>query len=282
MLDIKNLGTRSFTGIIFVAVLILGIVYNTYSFLLVFSVIAVLALYEFYNLIRKTVKGSEPNKIFNTLGGLLLFISSYSFFSTTNIAFPFFALYILYILLLFISELFLRKENPIKSLAYAVLGQVYVALPLSLLPFLAFSYAVDGSYHYALILAVFIFIWVNDSFAYLWGSLLGKHRMFERISPKKSWEGFAGGAICSVIASVVYANYYPSLPLWAWIGVAIVVVVFGTLGDLVESLIKRTLNVKDSGNLLPGHGGILDRIDSVIFAIPALFVYIMLLRYFIN
>ena len=138
------------------------------------------------------------------------------------------------------------------------------------------------SYHYAFLLALFVFIWVNDSFAYLTGSLFGKHRMFERISPKKSWEGFIGGAAFTIAASVIFANYFTQLPLWGWIGFAILMIIFGTLGDLVESLFKRTLNVKDSGNILPGHGGILDRIDSVIFSIPALFIYVEIISFFIH
>lgn len=281
MLNIKNLGTRIITGAIFVAILIGGILYNTYSFLIVFSLITIFALHEFYGLLDKAkITNAKINKTLNTIGGLLLFLSGYTLFSPNTNQFPFFAIYILYIIILFSSELFLKKKNPIQSLAYAVLGQIYVALPLSLLSYLAFSYDLGKSYHYAFVLGMFIFIWVNDSFAYLSGSLLGKHKMFERISPKKSWEGFIGGAVFAIIAAVIYANYYTQLSLLGWVGFAIIAIVFGTLGDLIESLFKRTLEVKDSGNILPGHGGLLDRIDSVIFAIPALFVYLEVLDYF--
>lgn len=280
-MNIKNLGVRIVTGIIFIAVLIGGILYNQYSFLIVFSLITALALYEFYGLLCK-IKNAELNRILNTLGGLLLFIGGYFFFSSPDK--PFIALvpYGIYVLSLFISELFLKSTNPIQSLAYAVLGQIYLAIPLSLLSYLAFGYDIaNGTYHYAFLLAMFVFIWVNDSFAYLTGSLFGKHRMFERISPKKSWEGFFGGVVFTIAASVIFANFFTQLPLWGWIGFALVMIVFGTLGDLVESLFKRTLNVKDSGNLLPGHGGILDRFDSVIFSIPALFIYIEIVSFFI-
>lgn len=278
MLNIKNLGVRIATGIVFVAVLIGGILYNQCSFLIVFSLITALALYEFYGLLCKA-QNAELNRILNTLGGLLLFVGAYFFFSSTDTSLIALVPYGIYILSLFIAELFLKSANPIRSLAYAALGQIYLAIPLSLLSYLAFSYDMDnGTYHPAFLLAMFVFIWVNDSFAYLTGSLFGKHRMCERISPKKSWEGFIGGAAFSIAASVIFANFFTQLPLWGWIGFAIVMIVFGTLGDLVESLFKRTLNVKDSGNLLPGHGGILDRFDSVIFSIPALFIYIEIVR----
>ncbi len=272
MLNLKNLGTRIVTGAIFVSILIGGMLFNQYSFLIVFSLITILALYEFYGLLNKA-GNADTNRILNTAGGLLLFISGYIYFSSIDKTLLPFALYVLYILILFASELFLKRANPLASLAYAVLGQVYIALPLSLLCYLAFGYDSGGAYHYALILALFIFIWVNDSFAYLAGSLLGKHRMFERISPKKSWEGFAGGVVFTIAAAAIYSTYFTQLSLWGWIGFAVVLIVFGTLGDLVESLFKRTLNIKDSGNMIPGHGGLLDRIDSVIFAIPAQFVY---------
>lgn len=282
MLNIKNLGVRIVTGIVFITVLMAGILYNQYSYLIIFSLITGLALYEFYGLISKT-KNADLNKTLNTFGGLLLFIGGYFFFSSPDKQMITLVPYGIFILSLFISELFLKGTNPIQSLAYAVLGQIYLAIPLSLLSYLAFGYDVaNNTYHYAFLLALFVFIWVNDSFAYLTGSLFGKHRMFERISPKKSWEGFAGGALFTIAASVLFANFFTQLPVWGWIGFAIILIIFGTLGDLVESLFKRTLNVKDSGNLLPGHGGILDRIDSVIFSIPALFIYIEIVSFFMH
>lgn len=256
-----------------------GILFNQYSYLIVFSIITSLALYEFYSLLSKA--GKTPlSKVLNTIGGLCLFISAYFFFSSTSHSLILLVPYAVYLLILFVSELYKKRSNPIQSLAYAVLGQMYIAIPMALLNFLAFGYTgLGGAYHYALLLALFIFIWVNDSFAYLTGSLFGKHRLFERISPKKSWEGFIGGAIFAIIAAVIYAHYFTELPLWAWVGFAVVMIVAGTLGDLIESLVKRTLDVKDSGDLLPGHGGILDRIDSVIFSIPAQFVYLEIVFY---
>lgn len=279
MLNIKNLGVRILTGAIFVAVLILGILINQYSFLIVFLLITVLALHEFYGLLNKAGKASINTNL-NILGGIVFFIAFYLYFSSTIRSFIIFVPYVIYILIVFISELYAKREDPIRSLAYSFLGQVYVVFPLSLLSYLAFGYESSGGYHHAMLLALFIFIWVNDSFAYLTGSMFGKHRMFERISPKKSWEGFAGGALFAIIASVIYSTFYTQIPVWGWIGFALTMIIFGTLGDLIESLFKRTLQVKDSGSLLPGHGGILDRIDSVIFAIPAQFVFLEIFSYF--
>lgn len=267
------------SGIVFITILIGGILINQYSFVIVFSIVIILALYEFYGLISHD-ENTQVGKIFNTIGGLLLFIGSYLFFSNTYKSFIVLVPFSVYALILFISELYLKRANPIKSLAYAILGHAYITLPLSLLSYLAFKYDFKiDSYHYAYLLALFIFIWVNDSFAYLSGSIFGKHKMFARISPKKSWEGFIGGAIFAIIAAAIYSQFHTQLSLFAWIGFALIMVVFGTFGDLIESMFKRTLNVKDSGSLMPGHGGILDRIDSLLFAIPAQFVYLEILSY---
>lgn len=238
-----------------------------------------LALHEFYGLMKKDAK-IELNTVWNTLGGALFFIGSFLYFSATIPFLIVFIPYFIYLASLFISELYLKHTNPITSLAYIFLGQIYLTLPLSLLSFLAFGYDKSGEYHYALILGLFIFIWVNDSFAYLSGSLWGKHKMFERISPKKSWEGFIGGVLFTIAAAVIYSHYFPELSLLEWVGYALITIVAGTYGDLIESLFKRTLGVKDSGNILPGHGGILDRIDSVVFAIFGQFIYIEILLYF--
>lgn len=279
MLNYKDLGTRILSGIIFIAILIGGILVNQYTYVIVFAIVVALSLYEFYNLLERTGR-AKVSKTLNILGGLSLFIGSYSFFSSSSESLIVLVPFALFILILFISELYLKRENPLQSLAYAVLGQAYISIPLSLLSYLAFNYESQShDYHYAYLLGLFIFIWVNDSFAYLFGSAFGKHRLFERISPKKSWEGFIGGAACSIIAAIVYAQFHSQLPVWGWIGFALIMVSFGTLGDLIESLFKRTLNIKDSGNLIPGHGGILDRLDSVIFAIPAQFVYLEVISY---
>lgn len=276
---LPNLVVRILTGIVFVAIILGSILFNQYSYLVVFLIIELLALHEFYGLINKSGR-ANTSKTLNMIGGGLLFLGTFAFF-----AFPkfqsiiIFVPYIVYLLVLFITSLYQKDTDTIRSLAYSFLGQMYIAVPFSLLNYIAFSY-LGGTYHYIYMLALFILIWVNDSFAYLTGSQFGKHRLFERISPKKSWEGSIGGALFTILAVLILAHFYTELSLLGWIGFAIVVIVFGTWGDLIESLLKRTIGIKDSGNILPGHGGILDRFDSMIFTIPALFVYLELLSFF--
>jgi len=190
--------------------------------------------------------------------------------------------YLLTIVYLFVSELYTRNENAIHDWAYTMLSQMYIALPFSMINVLAFRQAPDGDihYYYLLPLSVFIFLWTNDTGAYCSGSLLGKHKLFPRISPAKSWEGSIGGALFVLIVAAVVgylesqSNALSGLTIVQWLGLGLVVTVFGTWGDLVESLFKRTLGIKDSGNILPGHGGMLDRFDSSLMAIPASVVYL--------
>lgn len=277
-MKLPNIVVRVLAGVVFVSLLIGGILINEYTFISIFSIVTGLALYEFYGLMNKTGRG-PVSKWANSIGGIILFLASYLFFSHNVLVG--FVVYALYVSIVFISELYLKKSDPIRSLSYAILGQVYIAFPFSLVNYMVFPYeAAIGEYSYVYILAIFVFIWVNDSFAYLSGMMLGKHRLFERISPKKSWEGFIGGVVFAIISSVIYAHFFSFLTLAQWIGFAVVVVVFGTWGDLIESLMKRTLGVKDSGNMIPGHGGILDRFDSTILAIPAVFIYLELLSFF--
>lgn len=183
-----------------------------------------------------------------------------------------------------ISELYLKKENPVLNWAYSMLSQLYIGLPFALLNVLAFhndpsSEYSSVSYNPILPLSIFIFLWLSDTGAYCIGSLIGKHRLFERISPKKSWEGSIGGGIVAIGSSFILAHYFPFMSMWQWAGLALVVVVFGTWGDLTESLLKRQLHVKDSGTILPGHGGMLDRFDSSLMAIPAAVVYLYALTW---
>jgi phosphatidate cytidylyltransferase len=272
----KNILLRALTGVIYVVLIVSGIVSNSYTFLCLFSVVTVLCLWEFYGLINAQ-KRTRINPWYNCFGGFLLFISSYLYFAGIfphSVFFP----YLIYVFIVFISELYEKQQDPITHAAYIFLGQCYIALPLSLLNILAFP-AVDTGvvvYYPVLVLALFVFIWVNDTGAYLVGILFGKHRLFERISPKKSWEGFFGGLLLTVASSFAFAYFEPDVPYYHWMGISLVVVVFGVWGDLVESLIKRTLEVKDSGKAIPGHGGFLDRFDSLLLAVYAAMFYVQL------
>ena len=270
----KNFSLRLLTGVVYVALIVLGIMVNQYTFLCLFSIIVVLCLGEFYHLVN-TQKGTRINLWYNSFGGLLLFASTYLYTSNT-LGYSVLLLYLLYIVAILVSALYEKRQDTITHIAYVFFGQCYIALPLSLLNLLAFQHNISEipAYYYLFILSLFVFIWINDTGAYLVGMLLGKHRLFPRISPKKSWEGFFGGLVFTIAASFIFAHFEHGIPYYHWIGISILVVLFGTWGDLVESLIKRTLEVKDSGKSLPGHGGFLDRFDSLLLAVYAILFYI--------
>jgi phosphatidate cytidylyltransferase len=271
-LKLPNIVVRILAGAVFIGLLLGGILINEYTFVVIFSLLTVLCLYEFYGLIETSAK-VRVIRPWNILGGFFLFLGGF-YYCVYSASAHAFVPYMIYLIVLFISELYMKHENPIQSLSYSLLGQVYIAGPLALTNYLVFAYE-PGSYHCVYILALLITIWVNDTFAYLTGMTFGKHRLFERISPKKSWEGFIGGAIVAIVSSLIFAHFFTNLSTIGWLGFTAVVVVFGTWGDLFESLIKRTLGVKDSGNMIPGHGGILDRFDSTILAIPAVCIFLL-------
>jgi phosphatidate cytidylyltransferase len=172
-----------------------------------------------------------------------------------------------------LSELYLQKANPLNNWAYFILGQVLIALPFALLNYILFI----DKWQPLILLSVFATIWINDTGAYLIGVTIGKHRLFERISPKKSWEGFIGGALAALLSGYVFSFLIPQISLINWFIFSEIIVIFGTFGDLMESLMKRTLDVKDSGNVIPGHGGLLDRFDSMLLAAPVVFIYLSFL-----
>lgn len=273
----SNLIVRTLTGIVFVLVMVGGIVYNYTSLGVLFTLITALSVHEFCTLVSNQ-ENVEVNAMICTVSGAYLFLAFFGYCSGLTPTAAVFIPYLISIVYLLVSELYLQRENPLNNWAFTMLSQMYVALPFSLLPALAFmadpAHPMEIHYRWIFPMAVFLFLWTSDSGAYCVGSLLGRHKLFERISPKKSWEGSIGGALLSLGAACVVAHYDQSLTLLQWLGFAFVVVVFGTWGDLVESLMKRQLGIKDSGNFLPGHGGLLDRFDSSLLAIPAVTVYL--------
>ena len=277
----KNFIQRAITGLLFVAVLIGCMIGGPLSFGVLFCIISALATAEFCNLMSQQ-QGVKINRNICVLGNITLFLCFFYYGmnpAETGIFIP----YLLIIIYLMISELYLKKEHPLNNWAYAMFSQLYVGLPFALLNVLAFqtsSIETTSQYHFILPLSIFAFNWVNDTGAYCTGVLFGKHPLFKRISPKKSWEGSIGGATFCIAASFALAHFFPILPTIVWVGMAIVVVIFGTWGDLTESLMKRQLGIKNSGTILPGHGGILDRFDSTIMAVPAAVVYLYLISLF--
>lgn len=281
----NNFIQRAITGIIFVGVLIGCILGGPISFTLLFALITALTIHEFGVIISKQ-PDVEINKPICMLAGVFLFFG-FAYLGVmpgqTEILIP----YLFLIIYLLVSELYLKKKNPLNNWAYAMMSQIYIALSFTMLNVLAYhSIGNEGElsnyqvqYNPILPLSIFIFTWINDTGAYCTGMLFGKHRLFERISPKKSWEGSIGGGVFSIIAAIVMAHYFPFMPISIWIGLALTVVIFGTLGDLTESLLKRTIGIKDSGNILPGHGGMLDRFDSTLMAVPAAVVYLYIISF---
>ena len=277
----KNFIQRAITGLIFVAVLIGCIIGSPLPFGLLFSIISAMATAEFCNLMNKH-EGVCVNRNICVLGSVSLFLCFFYYGmnpAQTGIFIP----YLIITIYLMVSELYLKKKHPLNSLAYAMLSQIYVGLPFALLNVLAFhsnGWDSVSEYQFILPLSIFAFNWINDTGAYCTGMLLGKHPLFKRISPKKSWEGSIGGAVFSIAGAFALAHFFPIMSTAAWVGMGLTVVVFGTWGDLTESLMKRHLGIKDSGNILPGHGGMLDRFDSAIMAIPAAVVYLYLISLF--
>lgn len=283
----KNLIIRSITGVLFVAIIVVSFL-NSIAMTLLFALITGLTLWEFCGLVNEQ-KGVQINKFISTVAGVYLFFAMRAYLSDVGLVHSeVFIPYLLSVIYLLISELYLKNENPVVNWAFTMLGQMYVALPFALLNVLAFRSTPDGVvYSYLAPLCIFIFLWSNDTGAYCFGSLLGKHKLFPRISPAKSWEGSIGGGIFVIIIAGLI-GYFTELngvndlkmSIPQWMGLGLTVVVFGTWGDLVESLLKRTLKIKDSGSILPGHGGMLDRFDSSLLAIPASVVYLYTITLF--
>ena len=280
MLNWRNLITRGVAGVVYVLILLFGILYHKYAFITVFGLILVLALNEFYRLIEDKTP-HLISKLFNIISGAIIFISAYLFLEEkAMLALPLAAL--IYLLSLLVSAILINRSDIFNIIIYSAFGQLYITLPFCLLLLISYEYEMaDPAYFYAFILAIFVFIWVNDTFAFLSGVTMGKRKLLERISPKKTVEGFVGGIFFTMLAGVGYSFIFSEYTIFFWIGFAFIASIFGTLGDLFESLIKRTYKVKDSGQLIPGHGGILDRIDSLLFVIPAIYVYLLIVNHFI-
>ena len=276
----KNFIVRTITGTLFVAIMVAGFL-NPKAMVFLFALITGLSVWEYTGLVNG-IDDVRVNRFISTVAGVYLFLAVAAWRMGLVANFIIVVPYLLTIVYLFVSGLFTCSKNPVADWAYTMLGQMYVALPLSMINILAFE--VDGqwgvNFDPLLPLSIFIFLWTNDSGAYCCGSLLGRHKLFPRVSPGKSWEGSIGGCVL-VLAVAALIGWWANngdikhqLGMAAWMGLGLVVVVFGTLGDLVESLFKRTLGIKDSGNLLPGHGGMLDRFDSALMAIPAAVIYL--------
>lgn len=260
--------TRAISGAVYIVLLISATFYSSNSFLLFFGILLLIAVSEFCKLVN--LRNIVPMLI--AVGLFILCNLSYTI-KTNDI------LILLATLLVSVKAIFFlfdKKNKPVDSLSKYVYLIGYLILPFVLITKIPF---VENSYNPNIILSIFILIWVNDTFAFLVGKTFGKHKLFEKVSPKKTIEGFVGGFIFSIVAGIILAQFLMLQSYIHWVFIAVLASVFGTLGDLVESKFKRIANVKDSGNIMPGHGGVLDRLDSIIFVAPIVFLFYQIIYY---
>lgn len=256
------------------AVMLASLLLGAYAFTVFFLLLSLFSTEEFYKLVR--ADGLKPQSLWGWILVISIYVPLSLYFlhdaptEVLLVCVPFFVLII-------IAELYRDLKNPFHNIAYTIFGVIFAALPFCFFYALGF---IDGDYSWHLPLAFLIMLWASDTGAYLFGITLGKNRLFERHSPKKSWEGFAGGLLCSLLSGFVLSIYFTELSLFHWLIVSVIIVSSGTLGDLSESMLKRSLSTKDSGSFLPGHGGLLDRFDGLLLAAPLVFVYLSFVKIF--
>jgi phosphatidate cytidylyltransferase len=266
--------TRAITAFFFTIVMLASLL-NGYTFTAFYLILSTVALLEFYKMVK--IGGIRPHRNVGVLAAVAIF--------SLNAAYYFFQFELKYLLLIvplifsvFILELYKKNKIPFANISYTFVGFIFVTVPFCF--FFSLGFLADSSaYNFHLPLAFLLLLWASDTGAYLFGVKFGKTRLFERHSPKKSWEGFAGGLFTSVLVSYLISTQFTEMSPLIWGGMAVLIVSFGTLGDLVESMLKRSLDVKDSGTLLPGHGGFLDRFDGLLIAAPIVYVYLYLILY---
>lgn len=278
----KSLLTRTISGIVFLVLMVGSFFLPAYWQFILFTLIAVLAVYEYMTIVETS--GVKPQKVMGVVMTVLLIQGAY-FPNITEISWVVAYVFMNLVLAL---ELFRKKEQAFNNIVHTLLPIFWVAVPFAMA-------GVTNAilYQREVVLALFILLWTSDTFAYCGGSLFGKHKMFERISPKKTWEGFAIGGLftCTAAAGLSFVPYFSDALLYgastttnvlAWVFFGLIVFVMGTLGDLIESMFKRAYGVKDSGNVMPGHGGMLDRFDSFLFAMPFCMIYRVLITFIVH
>jgi phosphatidate cytidylyltransferase len=271
----NNFWARTITGLSMVFLIIASLYFSPWFFALIFLVVTILGLWEFYSV--TTSETHKPQKWTGVILGSLwyIFVALFTLWQEDGAGVFFAGFFFLPLLFIpFIFELFRKKENPLVNVAITILGLIYIALPLSLLsPMYELKSGSILGHFPSYLLGYFMITWLYDTGAYLVGKNFGKHKFFERISPNKTWEGIIGGFVIALLATYGLYVISTGIPLTDWIALMILVVLFGTFGDLAESMFKRSLNLKDSGNILPGHGGILDRFDSIFLSATFVFLY---------
>lgn len=268
----KDLARRSVTGIVYILLMLGGAAFHPVVLTIIFGVFMYFTQLEFYQLVEKA--GSKPRKNIGLGLGILFFLIC---FGMVNNWLPVksYLLFVPALTFLLLFEAFSDRTGILQNSAITFTGFVYVSVPFSLLHFIVHpGYPNYPVFNSNILIGVFFIVWVYDSMAYVTGSKFGKHKLSKRISPNKSWEGCIGGTIFALLMGILNSKIFPQPSMVEWLVISILVIIFGTLGDLFESIIKRRLKVKDSGTMLPGHGGLLDRFDSLLFAIPVVYVWL--------
>jgi phosphatidate cytidylyltransferase len=260
----SNLVQRSITALVGGVLVILAAVYSDWTYFLIFAGILGASQMEFYKL--SGLDGMLPLKTFGTILGVLIFGLTFMIEKERLSHEYLFLLFPLLSLTFFIKLYRKTDKKPFTGVAFTYLGIFYVAVPFSLLNLAVFS--VDAVYHYEILVGCLLILWASDTGAYFAGTRFGKTKLFERVSPKKSWEGFLGGAFAAIVVAFVLSQYFVVLEDWKWLVIAGIIIIAGTYGDLIESLFKRSIEIKDSGSILPGHGGFMDRFDGLLLSAP--------------
>lgn len=266
---LSNLQQRIITGVIGGGLVVGCLLFNEWSYLLFIVLLSAFGQFEFYKLIKND--GEDPLLKWGIIIGILLNLTSF-FVAKGDIPAKTYILFSVLISVIYLFELYRKSSNPFDNIAHTIVGLSYAAVPFSLLHFSCFSV---GKFSIEIASGIFFLLWASDSGAYFFGKSFGKTKLFLRISPGKTWEGLAGGIFLSILIALVLGRYYLDLVTWKWIILALIISITGTYGDLVESMLKRSLRIKDSGNLIPGHGGILDRFDGLLIAAPFVTVFLI-------
>lgn len=267
----SNLTERVITGVIGAALVVAGVVFSEWTFFALFLTICILSLLEFYRLAG--LDGLLPLKWYGTFCGISIFTVTF-FIESGRLSAAFYSVLFPIVSVVYMIKLYKKFERkPFTNIAYTFLGIFYVSVPISLMSAIAFN---QGAYRYEIILGCLLILWASDTGAYFAGTFFGKNKLFERISPKKSWEGFFGGALLALAISLALAYYFPVLDRLQWVVISLIIIVGGTFGDLTESLLKRSIEIKDSGASLPGHGGFLDRFDGLLLSTPFILAFLEL------
>lgn len=260
----SNLGQRAITATVGALVVVSASIYSDWTYFIVFATILGFAQMEFYKLTG--LDGMLPLRSFGTFLGVMIFTLT---FMIEKEQLPHEYLYLIFpiVSLTFFIKLYKKTDKkPFTGVAFTYLGIFYVAVPFSLLNLAVFS--VGAVYHFEILIGSLLILWASDTGAYFAGTKFGKTKLFERVSPKKSWEGFLGGAFSAIAVAFVLSQYFQVIADWKWLVIAGIIIIAGTYGDLIESLFKRSIEIKDSGNGLPGHGGFMDRFDGLLLSAP--------------